>query len=111
MPIADTSIAAYDDLKATGKLTNQQKIVMAVILPGRDYTLQELVVLTGLPVNCVSGRVNELKKAPLYRLEECDKRHCTIYTKSRVKPVRLPVSMPLAMPRVQTPLFAEMAMA
>ena len=89
MTVASTSLAAYDNLRETGKLSARQQQVMAVIKPGRDYSLQELVMLCGLPVNCVSGRVAELKKAPLSMLEHGPTRACSL-TKSTIHPVRLP---------------------
>lgn len=89
MTVASTSRAAYDELRSTGKLSHRQQQVMAVIQPDRDYSLQELVMLSGLPINCVSGRVKELKSAPLNALEHGEQRACTI-TGATIHPVRLP---------------------
>ena len=61
MTVAETSIDAYHALRRDGGLSRQQALVMRVIKVGRDYSLQELVVASGLPVNCVSGRCFELK--------------------------------------------------
>jgi hypothetical protein len=89
MTAAATSRLAYDEIRSTGKLNEQQKKIMAVIVRGRDYSLQELVMLSGLPINVVSGRVNELKKSPLELLERAPTRKCTL-TGSTIHPVRLP---------------------
>lgn len=89
MTVASTSLAAYDNLRETGKLSARQQQVMAVIQPGRDYSLQELVMLCGLPVNCVSGRVKELKDAKA--LEHGPTRACSL-TKATIHPVRLPTN-------------------
>ena len=59
-------------------MTAQQKIVYDHIRASRDadHTRQELVKLTGLPINVVCGRVNELLKPGL--LVETVKRVCRI---------------------------------
>lgn len=90
MTVATTSRAAYDELRSTGKLNEQQKKVMAVIVPGRDYSLQELVMLSGLPINVVSGRVNELKSKPLELLENGVTRKCSL-THRTIHPVQIPM--------------------
>jgi hypothetical protein len=87
MTVASTSLAAYDELRSTGKLNARQRQVMAVIQPGRDYSLQELVMLCGLPINCVSGRVKELKDSG--QLEHGPTRACSL-THKTIHPVRLP---------------------
>ena len=50
-----------------------------------DYSLQEISAKTGIPINAVSGRCNELKKSNY--IEETDKRKCSI-TKRTINPVR-----------------------
>lgn len=87
MTVAETSIRAYADLKDSGDLGNQQRAIMAAILPGTRYTRSELVDITGLPINIVTGRVNELVKAG--RLDDGSPRRCRI-TKYTVKTVGLP---------------------
>lgn len=86
--VADTSIQAYRDLRAVGQLSRQQRVIMAAIKIGNDYSLQELVRLTQLPVNVVSGRVNELKSAQ--RLVLGMLRKCSV-TGRTIHPVRLPL--------------------
>lgn len=85
--VSSTSIEAYHDIQAEGKLKPQHDIIMQVIAPIRDYSLQELCQLTKLPINVVSGRCNELKAAR--RLETAQKRSCSI-TQRTIAPVRLP---------------------
>jgi hypothetical protein len=85
--VADTSIENYHAIQAEGKLKPQHDIILQVISPTRDYSLQELCILTKLPINVVSGRCNELKTAR--RLETAQKRSCSI-TKRTIAPVRLP---------------------
>ena len=85
--IRDTSMSAYQGLSQSGHLGAQQQAILSVLKPGRDYTLQELVRASGLPINVVSGRCNELKKRG--QLEEGAQRRCSI-TQRLVWPVRLP---------------------
>jgi hypothetical protein len=85
--VASTSIEAYHAIQSEGKLKPQHDIILQAIERSKDYSLQELCVLTRLPINVVSGRCNELKAAR--RLETAQKRSCSI-TKRTVAPVRLP---------------------
>lgn len=85
--VRESSIQAYEAIQQDGTLNRQQAIIMSVISPGRDYSLQELVSLTGIQINGVSGRVNELKTVK--RLEQAPARRCAI-TGRTVHPVRLP---------------------
>ena len=61
--MADTSIKVYRQMQGDGTLSSRQAQVMAAIQPNVDYSLQELVRLTDLPINVVSGRCNELRTA------------------------------------------------
>ena len=85
--VSDTSIECYHAIRGEGKLGKQQAVIIETVRKGRDYSLQELVKLTGLPINAVSGRVNELKESS--RLEVAEKRKCSV-TDRTVRPVRLP---------------------
>ena len=85
--VASTSIDCYSALQNEGKLTRLQLKIMAAMEPWRDFSLQELVQLTGLPINTVSGRCNELRTAK--RLEHGQTRACSV-TGRRVHPVKLP---------------------
>ena len=59
----DTSLMAYDELKTSGKQPKQKDIILNV-LKGCDkaLSLQEICNKTGMAINAVSGRVNDLKK-------------------------------------------------
>lgn len=100
--VAETSIQAYREIQAEGVLTAQQKTLMLALhanwAPGRTWSLQEIVILTGLPINVVSGRVNELKTERPRYLEEVAKRRCSV-TGRTVTPVTL------RYPNVQKDLF------
>ncbi len=85
--VASTSIATYHSIKRDGTVSVRQAQILAAVKPGRDYTLQELVKLTGLPVNVVSGRCNEMRKDGA--LAPSDKRNCSV-TGNRVTTVKLP---------------------
>ena len=86
--VASTSIECYHQLRDEGGLSEKRAIVMSVIRPGLDYTIQELVSLSGLPVNTVSGRRRELLDMGL--LEHSSNRKCTVSTsKKTVQSVRL----------------------
>jgi DNA-binding MarR family transcriptional regulator len=87
MTVAETSIQAYADLKDSGTLGRQQTLILAAIIPGGRYTRSELADITGLPINVVTGRVNELVKAG--RLDDGAPRQCRI-TKHTAKTVRRP---------------------
>lgn len=76
-----TSLEAYSDLRSTGKLGNQaHRIVGYVASHGPDCSLQEISRGTGLPINAVSGRVNDCKKAGV--LFEKQRRKCHITGRS-----------------------------
>lgn len=87
MTVAATSTLAYREIKRTGTLTAQQAQVMRSIGHGVDYSLQEIVGLTGLPINVVSGRVNELKSSGY--LQHGPTRRCRI-TGRTIHPVKRP---------------------
>jgi hypothetical protein len=89
MAATSTSIETYRDLKADGTLGKRQAEVMDAILPGLDYSLQELVRVAGLPINVISGRCNELRAMGL--LELGPTRPC-MYTGRSVHPVRRPAA-------------------
>lgn len=87
--VADTSIRAYRQAKKAGELEPRQRQILAVMAPyPADYSLQELVKLTGLPVNVVSGRVNELREV-LCVVERGPARPCKITGKT-IRPHRRP---------------------
>lgn len=85
-----TRNAAYFDHRDSGRLSAQERTIMLALhsQPGRDWSLQEIVALTGLGVNAVSGRCNGLKTKPPYLLIECAKRRCAVTGKTIV-PLRI----------------------
>ena len=78
--VRDTSMAAYRALHWSGKLTEQQREVLQLFDGGKqpNWTRQELARETGLGINVVCGRVNELLHEPIGVLEECGKRACRV---------------------------------
>ena len=77
--VRDTSRDAYAKYGATGKLSRQQEIIVAVLRGSRrDYTRQELAKKTGLGINAVCGRVNELMQEPFCALVEHRRRKCDV---------------------------------
>lgn len=83
----ETSLSAYRDMQDEGKVGKQAALILSFIKSGEDYSRQEICRLTGLAVNAVSGRVNDLLKAG--RIEHGDKRPCKV-TGRTILPVRLP---------------------
>lgn len=83
----ETSLEAYTDLKSNGKSSRQVDLILSKLSHGQDYTLREIQQLTGLEINSVAGRVNDIKK--LGELEHTTfKRRCSI-TGKLVQPVKL----------------------
>lgn len=82
----DTSLIAYDELKTSGKQPKQKDIILNV-LKGCDkaLSLQEICNKTGMAINAVSGRVNDLKKAN--QVVEATKRKCSVTCKT-ITPVK-----------------------
>lgn len=85
--VRDTSLLAYIDIKANGDLGKMQEEVFRIILYADDaLTNKEISVLSGLDINCVTPRVNELRKMTImwndknYRVVDDGKRPC-IYSK------------------------------
>lgn len=87
MTVAATSLQAYREIQREGGLSHRQAQVLAAVKPGKDYSLSELVKLTGLPVNVISARCNELRAAG--RLVLAPARRCSL-TGRTVHPVKLP---------------------
>lgn len=82
--VRTTSLMAYDELKGTGKQPKQKDIIYSVLRKNvSPMTLQEICNKTGMAINSVSGRVNDLKKEN--RVESA-KRKCSV-TRKLVTPV------------------------
>lgn len=60
MAVTATSYRSYRELLDTGKVRGQQFKILNAMREGRAYTRRELTALTGLEINAVCGRVNEL---------------------------------------------------
>lgn len=82
--VRDTSLQAYDSLKIN---RGQQRVIdFMTKYPGRDWTRNELATMSGIPIQSVCGRVNELVAAGV--LEERVRRACK-FTGRQSHPVRL----------------------
>ena len=88
--IRKTSKNAYEENKNSGISGNQKKALYELVnkmTQGRrshGVTLKELSKESGLEINAVSGRINDLKKEGM--VAECTKRKCSI-TNRTVMPV------------------------
>lgn len=87
--VRESSLAAYRELTNSGKIGAQAQKILSAIRYGMDYSLQEISRSTGIAINAVSGRCNDLKKIGL--LVEAAARKCSV-TGRTVHPVRLPTS-------------------
>jgi hypothetical protein len=75
--ISDSSLQSYIEIKQENVVGNQQGLIMDVLrVHPEGLTRNSLVVLSGLRINAVTGRVNELIKKNL--LVETDKVVCCI---------------------------------
>lgn len=75
--VSITSRKTYKEIAAEGLVGRQAlEILEAIIDMGQAMSLREIERTTGIPINAVSGRVNDLKVAGY--LCEVDKRKCRI---------------------------------
>ena len=87
-----TSKAAYEHNKESGITGSQKKKLHSLVDKmtngnrGYGVTLKEISRESGLEINAVSGRINDLKKEGM--IAECDKRKCSI-TNRTVIPVTI----------------------
>ena len=86
----DTSLQAYRDLHCKGGAQTQAYKILRAMRKDRDYSLNELEKLTGIRINAVSGRVNELKERSF--LQETQRRKCRL-SGFEVMPVRRVLSV------------------
>lgn len=84
MSVAHTSIAAYQEHIASGKVGKQAQSILESMRPGINYSRRELVMITGLELSSVCGRVNELLQIGM--LHEAAPRKCGV-TKKTITPV------------------------
>lgn len=64
----DTSRLAYRQIQKEGITTNQKQVILNCVKNhdrGLGMSLREIQSITGIEINAVSGRVNDLKKANL----------------------------------------------
>ena len=74
--IRDTSLLAYQNLKESGKLGNQEAVVYNCILINPNITDKEISIKTKININAVTGRRNGLVKKKL--VTDNGKRNCKI---------------------------------
>lgn len=93
MSAVQTRNDAYFDHRDSGRMGAQQQLILNRIAASNakygphDFSLREIAALTGLDINAVSGRCNDLKKAGL--LVESEKRSCRV-TGRTITPVKVP---------------------
>ena len=84
--VRTTSRLAYNQLKISKKQPKQKDIILNVLKEyAQPLSLQEICNKTGMAINSVSGRVNDLKKAN--QVVESPKRKCSVTCKT-ITPVR-----------------------
>ena len=68
--IAQTSLEAYHVHRATGKLSFQERVVYETIADAGEWGLTDRAIhnLTGIEINAVTGRRNELAKKGLIQM-------------------------------------------
>lgn len=78
--VRETSREAHAKGKWNGTFSKQQQLILDKIDSSRksDHTRQELKMITGLEINAVCGRVNELLSDEIGALEETRKRKCLV---------------------------------
>lgn len=82
--IAETSVIAYKEHKAAGKVGSQAMSLFDAMEFHKDYSRRELANLAGLELSSVCGRVNEMLQIGM--LKEVSQRKCKVTGKT-VKPV------------------------
>jgi DNA-binding MarR family transcriptional regulator len=73
--IKDTSRLAYREIQEEGTSSNQKEVILKAVST-EGSSLKEISHATGIEINAVSGRVNDLKKEG--RLETIAKRKCRV---------------------------------
>jgi len=77
MNISTTSIEAYNDINSDGRSATQKNIILDTLdTIAKPLSAREVSNITGIEINAVSGRINDLKKDGL--LVEAEKRKCSI---------------------------------
>lgn len=92
-----TRNANYFAHRDGGRLSTQQQTIMDRIAASNrqhgphNFSLREIAAITGLEINAVSGRVNELKGVGL--LVEDTPRACRV-SGNKITPVKVPEQQP-----------------
>lgn len=76
MMVQETSIKTYHDIEEEGLLGEMQIKVYTTIKSNPNNTDKENATMIGMPINCYTGRRNELVDLGL--VESKGKRHCSI---------------------------------
>jgi predicted transcriptional regulator len=85
MSISTTSINAYTDIKNDGTTATQKNIILDTLdTIAKPLSAREVSQITGIEINAISGRINELKTDGL--LVEAEKRKCSISHRT-IRPV------------------------
>ena len=80
MSISTTSHLAYKEINSDGTAVSQKNKILNILdLIAEPMSAREIKEYTGLEINAVSGRINDLKKEGL--VVEGEKRRCTVSNK------------------------------
>lgn len=74
--VRDTSLDAYFYIRGNGTDLNQRGKIYDVLRRWSSLTRQEIVQKTGIPINAVCGRVNEMIRDGW--VNEVGRRECTV---------------------------------
>jgi predicted transcriptional regulator len=72
----NTSTQAYRKIKSNGTIGRQHMIILRAMRGRKNMSLQEISRASGVTINAVCGRVNELKK--LGAIVKSNKRKCRV---------------------------------
>lgn len=61
----DTSLAAHHQHSVSGAMLSQRQFILKFLQDNGSRTRQQISDVTGIPINAVCGRVNELLKQGL----------------------------------------------
>lgn len=84
MSVAETSVMAYKEHRATGKVGSQAMYIFETMGFNKDYSRREIVQITGLELSSVCGRINEMLQSGM--LKEVLPRKCKVTGKT-IKPI------------------------
>jgi hypothetical protein len=84
MSVAETSVMAYKEHRAIGKVGSQAMYIFEIMEFNKGYSRREIVKITGLELSSVCGRINEMLQSGM--IEELVPRKCNITGKT-IKPI------------------------